>query len=360
MANGLIVIHGIGEQERGDTLRAFTNGLYGYMHFKGERTGVDFAHRDLSLTTSSDSSGRPTQTRIRYSPAETPGEQIVLEEVHWQEQFKAVQLTQVIVWLFQIAKSRFTADRRWFYLMDGFIIMPLVMILGAALLALLFVVPLALQYIPVSRPAVNAIIARIQQWAIGFLVRSVGDVAVYSKDFTYASTIRRPLEDLIHDMANDQNIEHIHIIGHSLGAVIGFEVLSRTYETRGWGELPSKVSSFFSVGSPLEKVEWFIGKRHLWRLGDRIPERVRFFNIYTRFDPIADKLTKPRYQGVRNLPPVTNKEFPPYAVFQDHTSYWENYEVMEYILRSVSVSEAFQPSLGRPNGLALRRSLTTL
>ncbi len=331
--HAIIFVHGIGEQEPGDELRNFTNGLYDYMHVKVERLkGMD-GHSYLSLDVAPDK-----QTAyIRYNDG-TTAEEFLVTEAWWAKSFRPYGLWRVVRWLLGLISSRFTNDRRKWNPLE-YIYSPLIVVLALAG-AILFALGIAIQMAPVSRSLINWALVGLQKRAVGFLLGSVGDVQIFAADLFYADVIRSKFEKKLDAVNENKDIDDIVVVAHSQGSLIAYEALSRSYRSPLKKELV-----LFTVGSPLDKVAWFLKRHHRYRFASLLPDQVKkWVNIYTKFDPVADKLRKYNHHP---LPPsnrlVTNQEWF-IGYFLDHSAYWANYEVMDLILEQVATS----PDLRRP------------
>lgn len=107
-----------------------------------------------------------------------------------------------------------------------------------------------------GKGVLQGVLGRIARFLV---VESVGDIEVYMSDTVLAAQIRQVVEETITYFTLEEGEEgwkadKIHVIGHSLGSVICFEVLTRTLPE----EIRGQVSTFFSAGSPLDKIEWFV------------------------------------------------------------------------------------------------------
>ena len=95
------------------------------------------------------------------------------------------------------------------------------------------------------RDAIAGLLGAISRY---FQQDAVGDAGVFVSDLLRAASIRRKLEGQVQCFC-EEGFENIHIVGHSLGSIVSFEVLART--------LPQKhrksIKTFLSVGSPLKK-----------------------------------------------------------------------------------------------------------
>ncbi|MGB6837435.1 MAG: hypothetical protein WBF66_06995 [Dehalococcoidia bacterium] len=351
--HGILVIHGIGEQRRGDTLHTFLNGFHNYLHTKvGWQKGAE-GHGQIDLDTDLPAG----QARVIFRDGKAIDE-FLIREVWWAKTCPPLDFWRVLQWLIRHLNAPFRIDSRWRHLWTYLF---LVWGIPALLLALLavFAVLQFLQWWPFLRGPLNSLSQHLQKAASAFLVGSVGDVATYTMDLVYANEIRQVLEHEIDWMAaQDQQVDDIHIVAHSLGSLIAYEVLARTYR-RGVdaGELKGRIRTFFSVGSPLDKVPWFLAPEHTYRFPVDFPD-ITWVNIYTAYDLVSDKL---RYYGQQpqNVL-VTNKEFPPFALLQDHSGYWRNFEVEDLFLRQMASIDLLSNPVKRPKGLPheFRRWLT--
>jgi hypothetical protein len=77
---------------------------------------------------------------------------------------------------------------------------------------------------------------------------AVGDAGIFASDELRAASVRQTLEQQVARFC-DEGYESIHVVGHSLGGIISFEVLARTLSP----QIRERITNFFSVGSPLKK-----------------------------------------------------------------------------------------------------------
>ena len=165
--------------------------------------------------------------------------------------------------------------------------------------------------------------------AADFLVNVVGDVQVYATDWVYSTEIRQRFEAEVAELVNrEDDVTDIHVIGHSLGSLIAYESLSRTLPE----ELTGKIKTFVSVGSPLDKIDLFVGGAHRFRFESALGNGITWVNIYSATDLISDHLEKygDRPRNIR----VGNK--PIYLFLKEHSAYWQNPDVMQEIVSKIS------------------------
>jgi len=210
------------------------------------------------------------------------------------------------------------------------------------------------------------------------VVESVGDIEVYMSDTLLAAQIRQVVEETISYFTlgegkkgeNGWKADKIHVIGHSLGSVICFEVLTRTLPKK----IRNQVKTFFSAGSPLDKMKWFftstpaeyapeslpvvrgtgLSKRinfnllgqqvalrsteglrksyfdYRYRFAEDMPEDIPWYNIRATRDPVCGEITKEIwFKSIPTDVVVTNVK----SVFRDHSAYWrKSSEALLFIL----------------------------
>ena len=325
--HNILLVHGVGEQARGDSLAGFTNGLYDYMHVKLDRQ--DGKHDWLHL----DVDAKDASATIQYDDGATR-EEFYIKEVWWAKVFKPYPLTKVLVWLVSTMVGRFTKDRRWRSFQEP---AALALVVALAALGLVgFGTLWLLQNVPQVRTLMNSLQVWLQKRMSALLVGVVGDVTIFTSDLYYADVIRVVLEQELAAVDADPVDGDITVVAHSQGSFISYETLARSYR-----QPLKKEVTFVSVGSPLDKIWWFLKERHRYRFVNPLPPSVkRWLNIYSRYDLVADRLhtyDHPRLKPDNRL--VTNSAFFLPGYFRDHSAYWSNYQVMELLLEHVATSQ---------------------
>lgn len=343
--HGLLVVHGMGEQPKGETLHSFLNGFYNYLHTKVGCEIGPRGHGQIDLDTDLASG----QARVVFRDADATDE-FLIREVWWAKTIPPLDFWRVLQWLIRhlraflrIGFHRFRG-RPWE--LPFLLCVPVLLLVLLALFAAIQV----LQWWPFLRGPLNSLTRHLQKAGSTFLVGSVGDVATYTMDLVYANEIRQVLEREIDWMARqEQEVDDIHLLGHSLGSLIAYEVLAQTYRREvDQGALKTRIRTFFSVGSPLDKASEFLAPEHKYRFAGDFPN-ITWINIYTAYDLVSDRLC--RYAERPQNVLVTNKEFPPLALARDHSSYWRNFEVIELVLRTVASSPMLKTCVKHPKGL---------
>ena len=116
----------------------------------------------------------------------------------------------------------------------------------------------------------------------------------------------------------------IHLVAHSLGSVIAFDVL------HGWegGAAPPKVDSLYTLGSPLNSG---IFRAHNGRPTSAPSGVASWTNVYSPWDPIASALAG-AYTGVSDRK-VETAVFPTTA----HSAYWTHTDVIALFPEGLAV-----------------------
>jgi hypothetical protein len=330
MAQAILVVHGVGEQQKGDTLRRFTNGMVGFLYRRLKEDGIPSSALKLTVDLQNGSAG------LRLDTPPQP-EEYVVQEVWWARVFQPPDLMAVTQWILLAAVDRVKLALQsltwnpvtWVYAL----VMPLVMALAGLVLLLLLYGTQALLLLPILSQPIKNILAALQKRAANFMVTVAGDVNIYATDWVYSTEMREELEQHLANLESRQDIQGIHVVGHSLGSLVAYEALSRTYPVGP----NSKLKTVVTVGSPLDKVNMFFPKSHQFRFESPLPPGIEWLNIYSPTDLVSDHLVRygPPPAGPHNIR-VSNR--PLFLFFKEHSSYWQNPAVMRELLSKLSAS----------------------
>jgi hypothetical protein len=323
-----LVVHGIGEQERGSTLKQVGAAL------------ADLVRR----------SGLDPKARLRVSPAQDPdpawaeislrrGHTIRLEEVWWARSFQPPSVQRALgfwvgAWLrdpLGLVRGTFGSLRQW----RDVIFLQRLVVEVAAYAALVLFLPLAaglwfLSVNPVRRFLPRSVSTAYDMIA-NVLTRHVGDLSVYLDDAWEAARIQEVFACRLKAMT-EQEADERFVIAHSLGAVIVYEGLLRAARS-----MPNaRPVRLIAVGAALNRARRLVPPQEAYRLEGPLPGWVRLTYIAARHDPVTLGGLGPSLEWAVNPPDsreVVNQE----DIFSDHTSYWNNAEeVMAPILRTIS------------------------
>lgn len=148
---------------------------------------------------------------------------------------------------------------------------------------------------------------RVARWVqplpfLGRIVASIGgtfstlgwmaSVQVYLVDYTRSVAMRYRFKCELEDLLADPRCERIVVLAHSMGTVISYEGLTDVIGTQTGNPLPKPIT-FICLGQVLQRV-WHLARSDPHRLRDALPQAVRWVNFYARYDPISAGALDPR------------------------------------------------------------------
>jgi len=323
-----LVVHGIGEQERGSTLKQVGAAL------------VDLVRR----------SGLDPAAALRVAPADEPGSAwaeialgqghvIRLEEVWWARSFQPPSVQRTLsfwvgAWLRDpvgLVRGSFGALRHG----RDVIFLQRLIAEAVAYTAVAFFLPLAAGFWFLSVNPVRRFLPRSIPTAYGMmanvLTRHVGDLSAYLDDAWEAARIQEVFGCRLKAMTEQEGDERF-VIAHSMGAVVTYEGLLRAARHRA-ERAPVR---FIAVGAALNRARRMVPPQEAYRLEGPLSGWVRLTYIAARHDPVTLGDLDPSVEWAVNAPEsleVVNQQ----DIFSDHTTYWNNAEeVMAPILRIIT------------------------
>ena len=322
-----LVVHGIGEQERGSTLK-----------------DVGAALADLIRC-----SGLDPEAALHVAPAEEcgpawaeislrQGHTIRLEEVWWARSFQPPSVQRALGFWFctwwrdprglvwgtfgSLRQSRVIFLQRLIAEVVAYAAVILFLPL-AAILWFLSVNPLR-RFLPKAIQTTYELVANV-------LTRHVGDLSVYLDDAWEAARIQEVFACRLKAMT-EQEADERFVIAHSMGAVVAYEGLLRAARDSAERE-PVR---FVAVGAALNRARRLVPPQEACRLKGPLSAWVRLTYIAARHDPVTLGDLDPSVEWAVNPPDsleVVNQE----DIFSDHTTYWNNAEeVVAPILGMIS------------------------
>ena len=266
---GILFVHGIGTQRKGETLTNFGGGLYKWLDSakdRGEWSQFERVTLSDARLVAPEDPGAPAHANLTLHPAggaQTPV-QWLLAESWWAEAFAAPSFTELASWGVNIVPwtlgSHFGAHVRaiwvgrpenrsalawatgcwatWLMrLTRGLVGLAASLFLSIAALAAL-VLMLIIALVPIS--AVRKWLGTVQQ----VLAASIGDSYTFvARPFEAAAIVGQVRRDL--QWLSDR-CDSLVVIAHSQGAAVSFEAIRN--------DVPSKLQLFFTLGSGLRKL----------------------------------------------------------------------------------------------------------
>jgi hypothetical protein len=391
---GIVVVHGIGHQQRGDQLDDVVEPV---VEFLGQKLGHANVHV-VAHTGRTDGADATATIAIRPDGDDNLAEQWDVHEAWWAQTFRpsdaatvlgwavrayvahvhstvqnvlernvrrllgrpvAVQNSGDGVWEIPVAGSNlyYAIDAiSWFSITLGYF---LVYLAGS-----LLILPL---YVFVLLPGSifwPAQIAGIQRRLVNLFSGGIGEQQALTNRHVAvaaaASAVTRALEPFLNPLlyeASGPAYDTITVIAHSGGCIVSFEALASD-QVRAWCAAAGRRVTWLTLGSGLN-LGWRLRARRKARdiafWDRRIDGHVNWINIYARYDPVPQG--EPPAELVRALTGAdpapwqrvrtANEDWP----LTDHTSYWSNREeVIARIVHAISCSRLGREPIALVNG----------
>lgn len=177
-------------------------------------------------------------------------------------------------------------------------------------------------------PLVGDLTARMAATIEHSVVGSFGDIMLYVFDSVQASFVRGELEQAIKDACRRAEQENpareprIHVIGHSMGSVIAYEVLSYSLEPG----MRARVETLCTMGTVMDMIRHVLNSGGLVlaervRLGQDIPRQDEYpcwINFYAYNDPA----TRGPLNEFNDHPPTADRRVR--STPKGHSTYWSD------------------------------------
>ena len=321
-----LVVHGIGEQERGSTLKDVGAALADLIRC----SGLD---REATLHVAPAEESGPAWAEISLRQGHT----IRLEEVWWARSFQPPSVQRALrFWLGTFLRNPLGIVSGTFRSLRGERVIFLQRLITevVAYAAVILFLPLAvvLWFLSVNplRRFLPKAIQTTYELVANVLTRHVGDLSVYLDDDWEAARIQEVFASGLKSITGQEADERF-VIAHSMGAVVAYEGLLRAHGAK------HPAVRFIAVGAALNRARRMVWSQQAYRLKKRLPGWVRLTYIAARHDPVTlgdlepswDKWAANRRESLE----VVNQQ----DIFSDHTTYWSNAEeVMAPILGMIS------------------------
>ena len=266
---GILFVHGMGQQERGDTITQMGDALTEWLR---RWLGNDrFSLRDATLrgpeataagTTSPAASGRANATVVltRRKDDPEPGDKWLLAESWWADAFRQATLGELVAWAIGVGPWLIASQAaglehrlrrpgrsplRWLIDEAVFAILVIIAAVVAALITPLALALLLFSLIPI--PVISGFVQGLARNLSG----SFGDLLVFVRSpvrfAAMAERVRQDIEWL------DRNCDRIMVVAHSQGSAVAWQAIRRTAQ-RPEGER-AQIAMFFTFGQAFRKLK---------------------------------------------------------------------------------------------------------
>jgi hypothetical protein len=350
---GVVIIHGLGDIKRSETLTEAINSLaYWYNHHANlalRRDGTSRVWVTTHLTDDPNPEAKTARATMELAPESGAPMRLEFREVWWAGSFGLPAVGAAIRWT-QVQFSEQAAnlrslfdrspDRKGGYepppgsssddaalakargagelgpvrrgLLRG--ALPLYDVLQYAwkaaqwtcmtplvFLMLAAIGPLKLlKFIPGIGPSIVSGLSTLLDY---IMLHWIAEAQVYALDYSRSAGIRARFEHEIQPFLTDDQCERIVVIAHSMGTVIAYEGLTSVLPEDGAGQLPKPVT-FICLAQALRRI-WLMTPDDPHRLREVLHRDVRWLHFWARYDPVtAGPLTPeslPRLKPVRDL-----------------------------------------------------------
>jgi hypothetical protein len=217
----LVLIHGIGEQRPGATAQSITDALIGPGRYlsKPDRVSGSYELRRLQV--------------LRDKQADLPRTDIF--ELYWGHRVRDTQLRQVTRWLVDILRRRrrdVSSGLRGLWWLSRILVVLALVTAGLLVVTIGFdgVSRLWSDLTALTRVWwVSVVLTGVVGVVTGWMVSSLGDAARYLSSHPDNVTVRTDIRaagiDLLRRLHDDGRYHRIVVAGHSLGSVVGYDVL---------------------------------------------------------------------------------------------------------------------------------------
>ena len=214
----VVIIHGIGEQRPMETLRSFVLGILGSTH-RPNGSRAFYSKPDPNADTFE-------LRRYRAFEGRTDSDFI---EFYWQHLMPVAAWRFLFIWLWLLMKRPVQSMPPRFVILWWVAWISLVLVALAVIASIAAWLGITVPQFPLATkvPWGAAVIGAL----VGFLVRAfVGDAAVYLNPHPRTVAARNAIRSsgvaLLERLQSDGRYDRIVVVGHSLGSVIGYDILS--------------------------------------------------------------------------------------------------------------------------------------
>ena len=340
-----LVVHGIGEQQKGDTIKIVVKHFYEFI--VKSRLG---AKPRVAATPE----GVPGPVRATLD-FHAQGQHYLLEfaEIWWARSFHPPPLGTAALFFIRWGLREFwrllerigdfflsfarrprqgvsrtaallrRADPVWLQML----LVDVVLVASAPLWLPLLLALWVLDAGPIKR-FVPAVVREVHRMLVSIVTTRLGDVSVYLDDAWEASRITSAFEEELEKLVSAYKrgeLDGVFVIAHSMGAVVAFEGLLRKSALLALAPGDKPFLRFITIGAALNRAWRMLPATYDYRLKRQLPEGVIWTDIWASHDPVpVGGIEQPQWapRGHVDELEVVNQE----DIFSDHGAYWNNAE----------------------------------
>jgi streptogramin lyase len=115
----------------------------------------------------------------------------------------------------------------------------------------------------------------------------ISSMQVYLLEYGRSSAIRQRFDREVEALLNDPQCERIVVIAHSMGTVISYEGLTTLLARPEWHDaVARRPITYVCLAQALRRI-WLLSRTDPERLRGVLPEKVRWLHFWARYDPVA-------------------------------------------------------------------------
>ena len=334
----LIVVHGMGDQRRNDSLLSVVRPIMEFMKARGDSSWQPDVEGSLGPAEQAYAEVRYRDRVMRFT------------EYWWAEDVRPASNPRLAWWIFrrlgahmrsmirnlwqaladvsESVTSRGTPKDPWIARAYHIVAIPVFLVMVTLLwiaTPLLVLALVALSYLRFV-PGVPLFVGYFQSVLKLIAVDYLGDIQMYFRDPVQAAQIRGGLQQMIEEYAAEPDVKRIVLLAHSTGNLVVYDCLAHLRASES--QALERVKAFIGIGSILP-MAWneSIVSREDRRFQRPMAEHIHWYHLWTRFDIGPAGPLKPPEAILESGPQLCNRRVSNFDdLLLDHTGYWENLE----------------------------------
>ena len=334
----LIVVHGMGDQRRNDSLLGVVRPMLELMRARGISSWQPDVEGSLG----------PDQQA--YAEVQYRDRVMRFTEYWWAEDVRPASDWRLAWWIFRRLSAHLGSMIRnlWQALADvsesvtswrtpkdpwaarayHLVAIPVFLVMVTLLWVATPLLVLALVALGYARfvPGVPSFVGYFQSVLKLIAVDYLGDIQMYFRDPVQAAQIRGGLQQMIEEYAVEPGVKRIVLLAHSTGNLVVYDCLAHLRTSAP--KTLERVKAFIGIGSilPMAWNDSIVGREER-RFRRPIAEHIHWYHLWTRFDIGPAGPLKPPGAIQEQGPQLCNRRVSNFDdLLLDHTGYWENLE----------------------------------